>query len=130
MTYEEVATHFEVRLCSSNPGCAYRPVDHQRGVAGSRDTIHWAPRRMNVRGLRIFLTLVAQVRILRYWNLSKPMRIYASATWAQRAASQLHVRFPRRYSQADRTRVLWLISQGHEATPAALRWAARKEDSE
>ena len=67
MTYEEVAARYDVRLCPSSdtPGCNATLADHRRGHP-TNATIHWSPRRMNVRGLRAFLKLVATTRILRF----------------------------------------------------------------
>lgn len=128
-TYQDVAAYFDVTLCASpaTPGCHATPAEHQRGKATGQ-VIHWTPRRMNVRGLRSFLKTLAETRILRFNSLNKAMQIHASATWANAAASQLHVRFPRAYSNADRAKVRWYESQGQAITAIAHRWAHRKEE--
>lgn len=124
-SYEDVAAYFSVTLCT---GCDWNQgtIDHRKGsVTG--DVLHWESRRMTRPGLRKFLLLIASMRILNYHRMNRAMQIYAANTWATRATQYLHVRFPHRYSQTDRATVRWLITQGHDVTEPAHRWAHRQE---
>ena len=123
-SFEDVATLFEVELCG---GCdAISAGRHRRGCAAG-NTVHWAPRRLNRRGLRTFLKLVATLRVFHYGYLNQPMQIYTQNMWSLKAARQLRIRFPRSYSRVDRLIIRWLASQGHEISSQARRWAERKE---
>lgn len=128
-SYEDVAAYFDVRICPEvgYGGCLVATVgEHRRGVAPPRErVIHWSPRRFNRLGFRRFLKLIAHVRIQGFYAMNPAMRIYAESTWAQRAAALLHVRFPTHYSDADRRRVRWYMSQGHGVSVQAKRWAER-----
>lgn len=126
LTYPELTTHFGVKLCQGNwYGETGAPEpDHVLGFADTK--VHWYPdRRVTKTGLRRFLLLVAATKLLGYKDMSPAMRLYATNTWATSAAASLHRRLPRRYSDQDRRRARWLISQGQTVTPSARRWASR-----
>jgi len=126
LTYADLATQYGVKLCQGNwYGEVGTPEpDHVRGWADRQ--VHWWPeRRVTKTGLRRFLTLVAATKLHGYKDMSTAMRLYATNVWAVNAAAELHVRIPRRYSDADRRRARWLVAQGAVVTPAARRWANR-----
>lgn len=131
MTYDEVAHHFGLTICPA-PGhedCLVATwAEHRNGTVTPRGTqVHWTPRRMTRSGLRRFLKAIARTRVLRFYRLNKPMRIYTENVWAYRAAAELHVRLPAHLSTSDRLLVRWLHTQGATISPAAQRWATRKE---
>jgi hypothetical protein len=123
-SYEDVAAVLSVDLCAE---CEFFPIKGHRAGAASGNTIHWAPRRMTRRGLRQFLMLVAEIRVLNFRRLNAAMRVYTRNVWAANAGKLFHVRFPRSYSRVDRYLIRWLISQGAAVSDAAQRWAYRKE---
>jgi hypothetical protein len=125
-TYEDVAAYYDVSVCPSSGQCNVSDTLHHRGHA-QRNTVHWSPRRLSKPGLRNFLRLVAQTRLLRYAEMNKAMRIYAENVWIDHASRDLRVRFPRRYSESDRAKTRWLESQGQTLTIQAHRWAHRQE---
>ena len=120
-TYEDVAAALSVRICFEDADEA-----HLRGFVGG-NTVHWTPRRMTRRGLRNFLMLVAEIRVLRFAERNRAMRIYAANAWATKAAAGLHIRLPRSYAHADRVYMRWLVANGDAVSPAAHRWAYRKD---
>lgn len=115
MTWDEIATQFDVKRCPACDG-----YDHTHGAV-STNTVHWADRHLTRHGLRHYLMLIAQLRLI---HTEEGWRsIYAQNVWAISAARQLHVRIPARYSDNDRARVRWLITKD-EAVPANVkRWA-------
>jgi hypothetical protein len=124
VTYDEAARRFSVKVCSDCPN-----GDHGRGYAQPRlNTIHWRTRRVNKFGLRRFLLLVAQLRLINFDTLSGWERIRASNTWvAQTGAKTLRVRFRRELADADRAEARWLMNRaGAEPSPEMRRWL-RKE---
>lgn len=126
LTYPELATYLGAKVCKGNwYGEVGTPEpDHVRGFVDTR--VHWYPdRRVTRTGLRRFLLLVAATQLHGYKDMSPAMRLYATNAWATRIAADLHRRFPRRYSDADRRRARWLIAHGQVVTPAARRWANR-----
>ena len=120
-TYEDVAASLSLVLCSS---CSLSDARHRSGYANN-NTVHWAPRRLERRGLRRFLKLAARLRLHRYDEASPAMKIYLENAWATKAGAALRVRFPHSLSSEDRLHVLWLASRGDPITPAAQRWANR-----
>lgn len=129
-TYEDVAAFFQANLCPSpQMGCSVVQKDHDRGVATYDNVVHWTPRKMTRPGLRKFLKVIARIRVHNYVVMNKAMRIYAENAWTIHAATQLHIRFPTRYSTADRANIRWLMSTGMEVTPVASRWANRTQEN-
>lgn len=127
MTYADLAAQLGVKICQGNwYGEVGTPEpDHVRGFA-DRTKVHWWPeRRVTKVGLRRFLTLVAATKLHGYKDMNTAMRLYATNAWAAKTAADLHRRIPRRYSDEDRRRLRWLISQGAIVTPTARRWAYR-----
>lgn len=99
MTYDEIAARFTLRLCG---GCGAQ-VNHQAGqYDGLR--IHWSPRRVTRPGLRRFLKL-AVASWLGMTTTPELLKTFWTSYLADVLASELHVRFPRRYSELDRARV-------------------------
>lgn len=125
--YEDVAAYFDVHLCDGSD-CVVPIARHKRGaVVLPHRIVHWADRKLTKPGLRRFLKLVAQIRILNYNHQNQAMRLFAENTWAAQAAQALHVRFPARYSTADRAKARWLIATGEPVSAPAYRWAHRQE---
>lgn len=125
-TYDDVAAYFDVAICTSSAFCGVSDKQHVSGYAYN-NRIHWAPRRLTRPGLRRFLTLVAQLRLLHYERMNRAMRIYSVNAWVSRIAPGLHVRFPNSYSSSDRAKVRWLESRGMPISAPARRWAHRQE---
>ena len=136
-SYADVAAYFDVYLCDGLMPtgerhlyeiCPLSTAQHQRGaVVLPHRLVHWRDRKLTKPGLRRFLKLVAQIRIHNYKNLDTAMRLFAENTWANEAARALHVRFPARYSAADKARARWLIATGEHVSATAYRWAHRQE---
>ncbi len=134
--YEDVAAYYDVHLCDGlTPvgerlygACPLSHAQHKRGVVVlPHRIVHWSGRKLTKPGLRRFLKLVAQIRVHNYNHHNQAMRLFAENTWANAAARVLHVRFPARYSAADRARVRWLIATGEPVSAPAYRWAHRQE---
>ncbi len=115
MTWDEIARHFGVTRCDGCPA-----LDHVRGQT-SFYAVHWYDRRMTKLGLRRYLMLISELRLV-YLD-EEYMRIYASNRWAADAARQLHIRIPARYSDNDRARVRWLIEHKQNVPDGVRRWA-------
>lgn len=130
-TYTSVADYYGLKICPAvgHDGCLVATkAEHNRGVTLPRErVIHWTPRRLTKMGLRRFLMVISHTRVKGWFLMNHAMQIYAENVWATSAARDLRVRFPTRYSSADRRRLRWLISQGAPVTTPARRWAARKE---
>lgn len=119
MTWDEVASRYDVRRCSS---C--QSGNHTTGIARN-GVIHWADRRMTKAGLRKYLMLIASQRLYDFANLPTWDRIYRSNVWAATEAARLHVRLSTRLSAPDRARVRWL-SLGIDIPDHVRHWAGRR----
>jgi hypothetical protein len=124
LTYDDLALLVGVRLCPGDETPDGIRA-HRRGFT-ERSTVHWAPRRVTPRGVRNFLLLAAQTRLLDFGTLNRAERIGRTNIWAARAALLQHIRLPARYADGDRAKVRWLISQGMDVSPAVQRWARQK----
>lgn len=115
MNWDDVAQHFGVKRCAT---CA--SGNHTTGWTRN-GYVHWSDRHVTKLGLRRFLMLIAEARIIRPetdWG-----RLYAYNVWASKAAQDIHIRMPARYSDNDRARVRWLITKDEHVPDAVKRWA-------
>lgn len=115
MNWDDVARHFGVKRCGM---CG--SGDHTKGWTRN-GLIHWADRNTTKIGLRRFLMLIAEARIIR--PNTEYGRIYSYNIWAARASKELRLRIPARYSDNDRARVRWLITKEEHVPDAIKRWA-------
>lgn len=113
-TYQEIAKLMEVTLCSlcSLDNCANM----------SSNTVHWHERRVTRPGLRNFLKLVSQLRLVS--GMPEWQALWAQNIWAYRKARyELGVLLPAHLSKRDRARVRYLMDRDSISNPAARRWA-------
>ena len=120
-TYSDVATLLGYELCRDG-FCPWS------GIVIGR-TVHWRERRMERRGLRTFLRVIAIDTMVVRPNEPRYMTTYALNKEIDRLAKIIGVRFPRELSAMDRAKVRYWLSKswGHE-TPdriAARRRIAR-----
>lgn len=121
MTFDDVARHFGVRRCNE---CLSR-YNHRAG-ARVANTIHFADRTFTRAGLRNFLMLVAETRLI--VGPEKWRKVWAYNVWAASVArKELHITIPARLSDADRAYVRWRIQTASDVPTAARTWANRKE---
>lgn len=115
MNWDDVAKRFDVKRCN---GCG--SSNHTKGWTRN-GVIHWSDRNVTKMGLRRYLMLIAEARIVRpdtEWG-----RLYSYNVWAARASKDLRLRIPARYSDNDRARVRWLITKEVRVPDEVKRWA-------
>lgn len=121
MTYDEVTKRTGVTRCN-----ACDVGDHTAGWADmGSGIVHWRDRRLERRGLRHFLKLVAS--IIYSHNRGQPewRKLYEQNVWAYHTAlAQFGVRFRSSYADEDRARAAYDARNEHLATtePAIYQW--------
>jgi len=117
VTYDDVAAHFEVRRCNE----CLAIYDHRHGQRIG-NTVHYANRRFSRAGLRNFLMLIAQTRLV--VGHEKWRQIWAYNVWAASVArKELHITIPTKLTLTDRAYVWWAIQSADHVPTAARTWA-------
>lgn len=127
MTYGEIVRRLDIDPVCLHPGCGIER-SHRRGFI-FLGVVHWTERRIDKRGLRRFLLLVAKRDRLGspdylndpglYWA-----HFYLDERKANEWAAQLGVRFPVSYSAPER-RTVSLVPGLSRRWPAVWAWARR-----
>lgn len=124
-SYTSLAIRYEVDLCTSEDHCGeLSRTAHRRGVVGWGD-IHWHERRYTKSGLRRFLILVGQVRLLR-GDRTEAEWIHDLNMFAYRTAlHDLGVQLPRHLAAQDRARVRFLLrGENRKSQRRLVEWSA------
>ncbi len=126
-TYADVVNIYGVAWCQACP-----LGNHDKGWADmSRGIVHWRERRLERRGLRIFLKLVASIKFSH--NRGQPLwqQLYEQNAWAfHEALDHFGVRLRSSYADLDRAYARYDArdEQVSVTNPGAYRWMNKKED--
>jgi hypothetical protein len=126
MIYPDIARKLGMSWCGNCP-----IGNHTHGWADiSNGVIHWADRRVERRGLRLFLKLGASIVYSHNRGQPEWRMLYEQNAWAfQIALAAFRVRLNRSYADNDRARARYLARNEHLSVtdPAIYRWLYQKE---